>query len=197
MGRSYQGDSMRENNAASLIILRGRRAQMKQMETIMVLVIFFILLALSLIFYGALNKSSVRQQLQERFETDAVKIMQNALFLPELACTDHNLRKENCIDRYKAAALAELLKEDSNTDMKLFYAKEFGVETDLSFKVIFPDEEAEVMIAEAAPFDINEEIISQEQAQIPISIKDSERPYNEYSLGIMNIIVYKYGPRNS
>lgn len=81
-------------------------------ESVAILFIFFILLIFGFVFYANVMRSSAKVELEENIQLKAIAIAQKASFLPELQCSEENVRKEDCIDLLKLESASSLL--DSN-----------------------------------------------------------------------------------
>lgn len=82
------------------------------METVMVLVVFFILIVLGFSLYAMFFRGSVKVEKEEILQLKAVGIAQKVQFLPELQCTEDNVRYDNCIDKYKLEATDDVMGEN-------------------------------------------------------------------------------------
>jgi len=119
---------------------KNRNAQIQMGETIAVLFIFFILLILGVSFYVRVHSTTIRQEIDEKSELDAVDLAQKISFLPELMCTSKNtpLFETNCIDLYKLQAFNSLVEGDG--DLQLSYFDEFGY-SHIHVAQIYPEPE--------------------------------------------------------
>ena len=69
------------------------------METMAVLVIFFILAGIGFIFYINIMKGSIEAEKEEIRQLQAIEIAQRTVFLPELQCSEgEDIVKSGCID---------------------------------------------------------------------------------------------------
>lgn len=83
------------------------------METIVVLFIFFILLAFSAVFYVRYQKIAAQEQEGEVLVARALDTTLLVLFMPELTCTRGGAEPEdNCFDVMKLEHMYELLNRD-------------------------------------------------------------------------------------
>lgn len=82
-------------------------------ESVAILFIFFILLVFGFVFYMNVMKGSTKVEVEENIQLKTIGIAQRASFLPELQCSEENVRRENCIDIYKLEAASGLLKENN------------------------------------------------------------------------------------
>ena len=82
-------------------------------ESIAILFIFFIFLVFGFVFYMNVIGSSTKVEIEENIQLKAIGIAQKASFLPELQCSEENIRVEDCIDLLKLDVTASLLKENN------------------------------------------------------------------------------------
>ena len=62
----------------------NKKAQMQMIETISVFFVFFILIAIGLVFFARVQQWGAKSQIEEAMQKRAVNIVQKASFLPEL-----------------------------------------------------------------------------------------------------------------
>ena len=106
-------------------------------ESVAVLFIFLILVMMGFVFYMNVLKNSSKAESEENIQLKAIGIAQKASFLPELQCSEDNVRVENCIDLLKLDAASGLLRENS-----IYYYDVFEF-SDISVKRIFPPDNQE------------------------------------------------------
>ena len=90
----------------------SRKSQIHMMETIAVLAIFFILVAIGLIFYSSVVTRNVAIEKEGNNQLNAVRIVQMASFLPELQCSQENIIIDNCIDILNLESMPEVINEN-------------------------------------------------------------------------------------
>jgi len=100
-----------------------KKAQIKMGENIAVLFIFFILIALAMVFYMRLQNSQLKTLSNEDLAKKAIYISQRISYLPELQCSKENVWDEGCFDKYKIIAMSEMQAETQN---RLYYFDSFG-----------------------------------------------------------------------
>ena len=83
--------------------MQNRKAQIQMGESVAILFIFFILVVFGFVFYMNVMRGSAKVQMEENIQLKAIGIAQKASFLPELQCSEENVRVENCIDLLKYA----------------------------------------------------------------------------------------------
>jgi len=89
-----------------------KKAQIQIYETIAVLFIFFLLVAIGFIFYARIFKSNVDIETYESSQKRSIAIAQRVMFLPELQCSEDNIIKDNCIDLLKLEAAQKVMKQN-------------------------------------------------------------------------------------
>ena len=110
------------------------KSQIQMGESIAILFIFFILVVFGFVFYMNIMKSSAKVEIEENIQLKAIGIAQKASFLPELQCSEENVRVEDCIDVLKLEFASGLLEENNIYYYDLF---EFS---NITVKRIFPPE---------------------------------------------------------
>lgn len=115
--------------------LQSSRAQIKMFETIGVLVIFFMLLGAGGAFYFKLQESSLQKDLEKVRQLRVLQSSLKATFLPELDCSFVSVQRENCFDRLKLMAFANLTQDPQKMPQ---YFGLFGTST-VTVKEIYPD----------------------------------------------------------
>jgi len=172
----------------------ARKAQMQMAETIAVLLVFFVILGLSLMFYGTFQAGSVREAQKEQFEKEAVRIALLVSHLPEVVCSDNNQMTENCLDRLKLEAWSNLVAPSApdagpgtgDEEAFLFYQTDFR-DSKVIVQEVFPETE-QYVIYDNAPKDFKEMI----PTYIPLTIRDPTRPpQSQSALGVLAVEVYR------
>lgn len=102
-------------------------------ETVMVIFIFFILLVFGFVFYGKFFKSSSDQSVAEQSQVNAVQIAQRIAELPELLCTEEDVREFNCVDLFKL----QVIRDHNLFNDELQYFDMLGFSR-ITFKQISP-----------------------------------------------------------
>lgn len=102
-----------------------KKAQAQMMETIVVLFIFFILLAFSAVFYVRYQKIAAQEQEGEVLVARALDTTLLVLFMPELTCTKGEAEVEdNCFDVMKLNHLYDLV--NTHEKNKQYYFHQFS-----------------------------------------------------------------------
>ena len=103
--------------------MKSKKAQIHMMETIGVLVIFFIIIVLSLVFYFKVNKNTSDQLGDEFKGLERIKLAQQfAVSLPELQCSEYGIIDSACIDEYMLESAIPTFELYKNT----YYFNLFG-----------------------------------------------------------------------
>lgn len=90
-----------------------KRAQIQIGETIAVLFVFFVLVAIGFVFYAAVIKSNIATEKEELSQLKSVGIAQRVMFLPEVQCSENNVVTENCVDVLKLEAAERTMRDNS------------------------------------------------------------------------------------
>lgn len=109
-----------------------KKSQIHMMETVLVLIVFFILIVLGFSLYAMFFRGSLKVEKEEILQLGAVGIAQKVQFLPELQCTEDNVRYDNCIDKYKLLAAADVMDENV-----LYYYDTLGY-SNVIFEQVYP-----------------------------------------------------------
>lgn len=109
----------------------NRNAQIQMMETIAILIIFFVLIIISFVFFMKTSSLGQEQKITKNQELESIRVSQAISFLPELQCSSKNILKDNCFDKYKLNAFQNLPNKNK-TYYPLFYF------SDISVKEIYP-----------------------------------------------------------
>jgi hypothetical protein len=112
-----------------------KKAQAKMMETTMVLVVFFILLAMGLGFYAYTRMTTVSREAFEATQLESIQVAQTINYLPELRCYRQGVVIENCIDYYKLIAFSDLMNQ--SVDNRLYYFDQFR-HSEITLREIYP-----------------------------------------------------------
>ncbi len=116
-----------------------KRSQIGMTETIAILFIFFILVALGFMFYLRISRTSIKTQYEKGTDLMAIEITQKASFLPEIQCSKKNVITDNCIDILKLESATQIINENNITYYDLFFSSEIVVEE------LYPDEKTWVL----------------------------------------------------
>ncbi len=147
-------------------------------ESVAILFIFFILVVFGFVFYTNVMKGSAKVEMEENIQLKAIGIAQKASFLPELQCSEENVRVEDCIDLYKLEAASTLLKENNIYYYDIFEFSRIWVEE------IFPEERKWPLYNNTLT-----EYKNKLSSFIPVSLFNATS--KKYDFGVLVVEVYK------
>lgn len=144
-------------------------------ETIAVLFVFFILIAVGFMFYGKVILGNVQSQKDEFVQLQSISIAQRAMFLPELQCSEDIVEEiTGCIDLFKIGASQDIIAQNSRYYYDLF---EFS---NITLRQIYPSEHNWVIYERKT--DIFE---SRFITNIPVSLYDPVA--RRYGFGVLTV----------
>lgn len=153
-----------------------KKAQIKMMETIAILIVFFILLTVVGIFYATFQKESIRKTVSQVVDKETVQLALKLSSLPELRCSKNNIQEDNCIDSYKLSALKEIVDEN-----KEYYNLIFG-KSYISLEEVYPGNATYELYG---TYDGSQ---SKSLIPIPLVVKHADYDRKEkYSFGVLNV----------
>lgn len=147
------------------------------METAAVLAVFFLLVVFGFVFYSNAIKNDVGLKEEESIQLEAIKVVQRAFFLPELACSDGGRVIDNCIDLMKLEASLDVINGN-----EIYYFDKFAFSR-IVVNEIYPDEKEWVIYDKSL-----EEYSYKSSTNIPVSIFDPLE--NKNSFGVVNVVVF-------
>ncbi len=156
---------------------KPKKSQIQMGESVAVLFIFFIFLVFGFVFYMNVMSSSTKVEMEENIQLKAIGIAQKASFLPELQCSEENVRVEDCIDLLKLNAAAALLKENNFYYYDVFEFSKIWVEN------VFPEED-EWLLYNKTPANYKDQL----STFVPVSLFNPTS--KEYSFGILAVETY-------
>lgn len=148
-------------------------------ESIAILFVFFILLVFGFVFYMNVMQSSAKVEREENLQLKAIGIAQKASFLPELQCSEENVRLENCIDLLKLNAASSLLKINNIHYFDVFEYSRIKVNR------IYPPNNEEWTLYNRTLANFSNRLFT----NIPISLFNAT--LKEYSFGILTVEVFR------
>ena len=154
-----------------------KKAQIQMGESIAILFIFFILVVFGFVFYMNIMGGSAKIQKEENIQLKAIGTAQKISFLPELQCSEENVRVDDCIDILKLEAASGLL-EDNN----IYYYDIFEFST-IWVEEIFPETNKWPIYNNTLP-----EYKNKISTFIPISLFNPTS--KKYDFGILAVEVY-------
>lgn len=111
------------------------RAQIRVLESVAVLIIFFIILVIGSSIYFGIQKSNLAKE-EFAFENkESLNLLVKVQSLPELDCSFASAHTSNCFDLYKLESFSSIVDEE---DAKLFYYSLFG-NVKISVSTLFPE----------------------------------------------------------
>ncbi len=162
---------------------RRRKGQVQMGETITVVLIIMFLLALSLMFYGKVKGSSIKEAGKRASEVEFISLAKLVLSLPELSCSTAQVIDEGCVDLYKAEILSEKISEAFNSEDKMnsfvfnYYLDLFG-NSKIELKEVYP-EQRNITLYNATL----DEYTSRQVERIPVVVYDPKDDRN--TLGVL------------
>ncbi len=159
-----------------------RKAQIKMVESVFVIIIFMIILVIAIVFFSRFQRSESQFQDTQESLRQSVQMAQSFASLPEIACTENNVIRSNCVDQRKLEMMDQL-----STTESVYYYDLFRYGT-VTIEKIYPevdDNQGErwVIYNQTKP---NSSFFSM---AIPMSIYDSEN--SERHIGLMEVVYYE------
>lgn len=183
----------------------GKKGQLKILESVAVLIVFFFLVGMGISFYGRIQLQSLDAAKEEFGHLDAIKISQKIVHLPELRCSIQNTDQGSCIDLYQALAWASLSYDDTCRDAlggDAFARDLCGERLGHYFEQIGPGEVVltriytQTLYRQSEPADIvlynytiDVKSEGETKTQIPLIIYDSVTQTND--LGVLKVRVFQ------
>jgi len=112
------------------------KAQMRVLESVAVLIVFFILMVIGSSIYFGVQNSRLDKERVAYENAEALRALVKLQSLPELDCSFASAHTINCFDLYKLDAFSELSKSDV---VQEFYYPMFG-DAVVNIYVVFPQE---------------------------------------------------------
>ena len=166
-----------------------KKAQMKMMETIAVIFIFFVLVLFGIIFFYQYSKVSINERNEQFFAERAMRTTLKVLFMPELICTDHGRIEQNCFDLQKVEAAKEVIERNTEDYyFNLFSYAEITVHqlTKDGAKITDPTELEEnkypIYYKPKTPY------LNKKPTYFIVALKDERT--DSYDFGYLEVIVY-------
>ena len=108
-----------------------KKSQIQMMETIAIMLIFFVIIVIGFTFYIKTSGFSQGQKITKIQELEYIKVSQAISFLPELQCSSKNIIKDNCFDMFKLSAFINLPDKNNVYYPFLYYS-------DITVSEIYP-----------------------------------------------------------
>lgn len=163
------------------MVMKQKNAQVRSMETIGVLFIFFILVVFALIFYAQYQRGAYERARLELVGQRAVASSLRAQFLPELRCsTGNNHFIDDCVDRLRMEGFQQVAAQN-----RQFYLQVFGT-AKISVTELYPGNHSWTLF--------NESLAGASRkltTPTPVSIYDPLSPEgSRFSFGVLNVDVF-------
>lgn len=152
-----------------------KKAQIKLMETVGVLLVFFVLLAIGMIFYGQYQKSEILKQQRELIVSDAISKTIRIMYLSELQCTRNKAPSEGCIDIERLKLFNETIEDNMD-----YYKHIFG-NSKIVVRELYPHNRT------FAVYEVGRSRNSF-STPIPVTLYDPVRDLNYF--GVLNVEIY-------
>lgn len=167
----------------------NKKSQMEIGQTMMILIVFFILLIFALIFFIRFQSSEQSVKTQEWNEQNMVEKAQLVYSLGEIGCSIDNVIKYDCIDILKLNAFKEQLKFKQQSN--LYYRKIFG-NLKIEIEELYPVHYGINMTGNNALYDTKPKyLVSSRSIQMPIVLYNaSDSVIGSYYFGIMTVTSY-------
>jgi hypothetical protein len=158
---------------------KKKKGQFKTGETIIVLIIFFILLAGGMVFYAKIAQYNAGKKTEEVEELAAIQIEQRIRHMSEIVCTIDASVIFDCYDLSKIYALQEVIQYHS-----LYYNSIVFVNSRVSVTLVYPKSE----VIEFYDFGYADDATSSEPFRTPVTIYDPRD--DTYNFGYITIEVF-------
>ncbi|MFW6013862.1 MAG: hypothetical protein ACOCQG_01695 [Candidatus Nanoarchaeia archaeon] len=117
-----------------------KKSQMKMLETIMVLMIFFILLVFGLVFYAKFSQTSADETRRESLVMHGMDATERFQYSPEVLCSRGSVGSDtNCFDLLKLEGFKEVADEKKGQYSK-YYPNNL-----IEVNIIYPEEESFIL----------------------------------------------------
>ena len=156
----------------------NKKAQTQIFETIAVLFVFFMLVAIGIVFYANIYKKNLQSEQEAQSQSKSVTISQRAMFLPELQCSDNNIIKDNCIDLLKLDSATAVVNSKESYKLDYYDLLEYS---DVSVQEIYPDQSRKWKLYSRKITNFKNSFIT----NAPVSLYDPAS--KSYSFGILTI----------
>ena len=159
-------------------------------ETIGVLFIFLILVALGIMFYYKYQQVAFKERQEELLQARAMETTVRALFLPELICSRGIAEsEENCVDLLKARHFWNSISDDEPSGEKEYYFNFFSYAR-ITLQELYPNTEAEELIIYDWP---KEDAQNTEASYFVVVLRDDtlgQAGLPAYAFGYLKVEVY-------
>jgi len=170
-------------------MIQHKKAQIRMMETISVLLVFMILLTFIVLFYITVARGTSETSADEESDLRAVQVAQLIGTLPEFQCSFNNIINENCFDVLKMESFISYTNEsgpyeDGITALSRDYFDLFTY-SHITVTQVYPYSNTPWVIYSREP---SLDRFESRTIFTPISIYYPQD--NLYTFGILNVTVY-------
>ncbi|MBI2142004.1 hypothetical protein HYU15_00765 [Candidatus Woesearchaeota archaeon] len=156
-----------------------RKAQARMLETVAVIIVFFVLLTFGFVFYARMQQGAISDEARELRETKALKTAKTALSLPELQCSKTQAI-ENCLDKLKIEAFRDYA---SDTAIRNRHYYDLFKESTIAIEQVYPEQTREEIYSRPRPGRTKQSI------WLPVTMLDPVK--DTTSFGILVVDVYE------
>ncbi|MBU0757179.1 MAG: hypothetical protein KKF44_03885 [Nanoarchaeota archaeon] len=163
-----------------------KKSQLKIMESSIIILIVFFVLAIASIFFFGLHVNSVKNKMIEFENIEVIRKTQVLNFFPEIQCTKTNDMEGNCYDFYKIIAFKEQIEKNP-----MYYKPLLG-HLSISFRRYEPSPEISGWILPDIELYDNPKPSYKKLRKVryPVSIRDVTEENKDY-FGVMILGVYE------
>ena len=162
-------------------LIVSKKSQLKMMENMAIMFIFFILIVIGFVFYMNMQKTSIKASSERFSQLEAMKIAQRIAFLPEVRCSEQNVPEADCYDYFKLKKAGELMTAAENVP---YYSSLLGY-SGADVVIIYPHEENIPLYNK----DYGDVEFSASATDVPITVKNAGN--DTYYFAVLRIRTYK------
>lgn len=165
-----------------------KKSQMEIMQTMIILIVFFILIVFSLIFFYRFQLSETSVKLAEFNEKTMIEKAQEVYILGELGCSTDNVIKYDCIDLMKLDSFKLSLSNPANY---IYYRGLLGF-IKIEIEEIYPSYRKINYTGERALYDGKPGFLyNSRPIQIPVSLFNAtDTTVGSYYFGVLTVTSY-------
>ena len=158
-----------------------RKAQIQNLETIMIVIILLLIIIGGIIFYGRMQKGEIKQEIRTQKEINLVSVLQIIRHMDEIECSTKP--SEDCVDYYKAKTMSELEENNDEYYQSIipYYYPLLG-DSEIIIREIFPSQETFVIYNASTNASHKESLVS--YTPLYDRIKD------QYYFGVIEVNYY-------
>ncbi len=158
------------------------KAQIQLGESIFAVIIILFIIVFALVFYSGSQEREYTEQQKKFVDLESISLAQFVGTLPELGCSEREVRDLSCFDKTKLSAFVTTLKKHPLLTEE-YYSTQLGTAT-IQIAEIYPDKKSWLLYNNS----LNTSIANIRQVQKPISLLDSVT--GKYSFGILYLTLY-------